>query len=146
MKAPYALYTNIIQYVVIILSILSGFAFYPGYIALDKNTIDIRNFNDKTNSPAKKEVQSVLGTVQLNYRNKLFLDVSNRNDWSSTLAYTPSEKGGYNYFSAGAAIVLNEFMRLPRIFEYLRLRASYAVVGNDIAAFSTHPLLLLFYD
>lgn len=110
--------------------------------ALDKNTIDIRNFNDKTSSPAQKEVQSVLGTVQLNYQNKLFLDMSNRNDWSSTLAYTPSEKGGYNYFSAGAAIVLNEFLRLPRMFEYLRLRASYAVVGNDIAAFSTYPLYI----
>jgi TonB-linked SusC/RagA family outer membrane protein len=110
--------------------------------ALDKNTIDIRNFNEKTNSPAQKQVQSVLGTVQVNYQHKLYLDLSNRNDWSSTLAYTPSEKSGYNYFSAGAAVVLNEVMHLPPFIDYLRLRASYAVVGNDIAAFSSYPLYI----
>ncbi|NII29770.1 SusC/RagA family TonB-linked outer membrane protein [Pseudoflavitalea sp. X16] len=108
--------------------------------ALDKNTIDIRNFDEKTGSPAQKQVQSVFGTVQVNYQNKLFLDLSDRNDWSSTLAYTPSENSGYNYFSAGVAVVLNEVWRLPLIFDYLRLRASYAVVGNDIAAFSSYPL------
>lgn len=108
--------------------------------ALDKTTIDIRNFNEKTNSPAQKQVQSVLGTVQVNYQNKLFLDLSDRNDWSSTLAYTASGKSGYNYFSAGAAVVVNEVWQLPFWFDYLRLRASYAVVGNDIAAFSSYPL------
>ena len=108
--------------------------------ALERNTIDIRNFDGKANSPAQKQVQSVLGTVQVNYQNKLFLDLSDRNDWSSTLAYLPSEKSGYNYFSAGVAVVLNEVWQLPLIFDYLRLRASYAVVGNDIAAFSSYPL------
>ncbi|MDF2187937.1 SusC/RagA family TonB-linked outer membrane protein [Paraflavitalea sp. CAU 1676] len=108
--------------------------------ALDKATIDIRNFNEKTNSPARKEVQSIFGTVQVSYRNKLFLDLSNRNDWSSTLANTPSEKSGYNYFSAGAAVALHEMFTLPAVLDYLRVRASYAVVGNDIAAFSSYPL------
>lgn len=108
--------------------------------ALDRTTIDIRNFDEKINSPAQKEVQSLFGTVQVNYKNKLYLDLSNRNDWSSTLAYTPSGKSGYNYFSAGAAVVVNEIIPLPLFIDYLRLRASYAVVGNDIAAFSSYPL------
>jgi TonB-linked SusC/RagA family outer membrane protein len=108
--------------------------------ALDNNTINIQNTDEKLGSPARKEVQSVFGTVQMNYRNKLYLDLSNRNDWSSTLAYTPSEKSGYNYFSAGAAVVMNEMLSLPLFIDYLRLRASYAVVGNDIAAFSSYPL------
>ncbi len=108
--------------------------------ALEKNTIDIRNFDEKLNNPARKEVQSLLGTVQVNFRNKLFIDLSNRNDWSSTLAYTSSANKGYNYFSAGAAIVVNEVWQLPAFVDYLRFRASYAVVGNDIAAFSSYPL------
>ncbi|WP_315824551.1 TonB-dependent receptor domain-containing protein [Paraflavitalea speifideaquila] len=66
--------------------------------------------------------------------------MSDRNDWSSTLAFTPSEKSGYNYFSVGAAVVVNEMMDLPHWINYLRLRASYAVVGNDIASFSSYPL------
>lgn len=108
--------------------------------ALDRSTINIFNFDEKLNSPSRKEVQSVFGTVQMNYKNKLFLDLSNRNDWSSTLAYTPSEKSGYNYFSAGAAAVLTEMLPLPMFIDNLRIRASYAIVGNDIAAFSSYPL------
>ncbi|MBO9634677.1 MAG: SusC/RagA family TonB-linked outer membrane protein [Chitinophagaceae bacterium] len=108
--------------------------------ALDKNTISIFNFDDKLKSPARKEVQSVFGTVQLSYQNKLYLDLSNRNDWSSTLAYTPSARSGYNYFSAGTGVVLNEIINMPLFIDYLRLRGSYAVVGNDIAAFSSYPL------
>lgn len=112
--------------------------------ALDRSTINIQNFDDKLNSPARKEVQSVFGTVQLNYDNKLFFDLSDRNDWSSTLAFTPSENSGYNYFSAGAAMMVNEFINLPPVINYLRLRASYAVVGNDIAPFSSYPLYIYF--
>lgn len=108
--------------------------------ALDRATIDIRNFNDKNSTPARKQVQSLLGTLQLNYRNKIFFDLSDRNDWSSTLAYTASGQKGYNYFSFGTAVALHELFQLPQVLDYLRLRASYAVVGNDIAAFSSYPL------
>ena len=103
--------------------------------ALDRTTIGITN-----DVATRKQTQSVLGSAQLNYQNKLFLDFADRNDWSSTLAYTPSEKKGYNYYSAGLSAVLTELMRLPEAINFAKLRASYAIVGNDIAAFSTYPL------
>jgi TonB-linked SusC/RagA family outer membrane protein len=108
--------------------------------ALDRATIDVRNFNTDNNSPVKKQTQSVFGSVQLSYKNKLFLDLADRNDWSSTLAYTPTSKKGYNYYSVGASTVLSELFSLPAAVNFAKLRASYAVVGNDIAPFSTYPL------
>ena len=108
--------------------------------ALDKATIDVRNYDADGNVPVRRKIQSVFGSVQINYQNKLFLDFSDRNDWSSTLAFTPTEKKGYNYFSVGASAVLSDLLRLPAAVNFAKLRVSYAVVGNDVAAFSTYPL------
>ncbi|NII29769.1 SusC/RagA family TonB-linked outer membrane protein [Pseudoflavitalea sp. X16] len=108
--------------------------------ALDKATIDVRNYDINGNVPARRKIQSVFGSVQLNYQNKLFLDFSDRNDWSSTMAFTPSKKKGYNYFSVGASGVLSELLKLPAVIDFAKLRISYAVVGNDVAAFSANPL------
>ena len=35
------------------------------------------------------------GTAQIGYKEKLFLDLTARNDWASTLAYTEHEKAGF---------------------------------------------------
>lgn len=93
-----------------------------------------------TNTSVSRQIQSVFGTAGLNYKDKLFLDFSDRNDWSSTLAFTPSVKRGYNYYSVGASGVLNKLFSLPAVVDYAKVRVSYAIVGNDIAAFSTDPL------
>lgn len=108
--------------------------------ALDKATIDVRNYDIDGNVPVRRKIQSVFGSVQINYQNKLFLDFSDRNDWSSTMAFTPTEKKGYNYFSVGASAVLSDLLTLPAAVNFAKLRVSYAVVGNDVAAFSTYPL------
>ena len=108
--------------------------------ALERATIDLRNYNTDNGSPARRKIQSVFGSVQLNYQNKLFIDFSDRNDWSSALAFTPTEKKGYNYFSVGASGVLSDLFQLPAAVNYAKLRVSYAQVGNDVSAFSTNPL------
>lgn len=108
--------------------------------ALDKATIDVRNYDVNSNTPIRRNIHSLFGAVQINYQNKLFLDFSDRNDWSSTLAYTPTETKGYNYFSAGVSAVLSDILRMPSAINFAKLRVSYAVVGNDVAPFSTYPL------
>lgn len=107
--------------------------------ALDKSNIDIRNTT--TGSPtANRRLQSVFGSVQFNYKEMVYLDLADRHDWSSTLAFTPTEKKGYNYYSVGLSAILNEMLRLPAVINMAKLRVSYAEVGNDIAANSTYPL------
>lgn len=96
---------------------------------------------DIKNTPAvSRQVQSIFGSVQLNWQNKFFLDLSDRNDWSSTLAFTSAKKKGYNYYSVGAGAVLSEIFSMPASVNFAKVRASYAVVGNDIGAFYTQPL------
>jgi TonB-linked SusC/RagA family outer membrane protein len=93
-----------------------------------------------TNSDVSRQIQSVFGTAELAYKDKVFINFSDRNDWSSTLAFTPSRSKGYNYYSAGISGVLNKLFILPAVVDFAKVRLSYAVVGNDIAAFSTYPL------
>lgn len=102
--------------------------------ALERATLTI------TNEAVSRQIQSAFGTVQFSYRNKLFLDITDRNDWSSTLAFTPTEQKGYNYYSVGVNGILSEWLTLPQPVDFAKLRISYAAVGNDIAPFSTYPL------
>ena len=61
--------------------------------ALDKSNIDIPTIPTKgTPPPPIRQLQSVFGSLQLNYKEMLYLDLADRNDWSSTLSFTPTRK------------------------------------------------------
>ncbi len=76
----------------------------------------------------KKEVHSVLGNAQVGYKSILYLDVTGRNDWSSTL---PSNNWSYFYPSVSLSAIISEMVTLPSQISYLKLRGSWAQVGND---------------
>lgn len=94
------------------------------------------NPNQKVAIP-RKRLNSVFGTMQVGYKNMLFADVTGRNDWSSTLAYTNNKS--YFYPSVGLTAVLSEMFTIPNV-NLLKLRGSYSVVGNDMPAYITNPL------
>jgi len=79
------------------------------------------------NIVAEKEIQSVYGSATLNYQEKLFLDVTARNDWSSTLPAPHS----YFYPSFGLSGLLSELMQMPSWISYAKVRGAYTQVGND---------------
>ncbi|NIG57222.1 SusC/RagA family TonB-linked outer membrane protein [Chitinophaga sp. Cy-1792] len=87
----------------------------------------------------RRQLQSVFATAGLNFREKVFLDLTGRNDWSSTLAYTPNMKKGYLYYSAGLNTIITDLVKFPSWADYGKVRLSYAKVGNDVAPFSTLP-------
>ncbi|HNW56619.1 MAG TPA: SusC/RagA family TonB-linked outer membrane protein [Bacteroidales bacterium] len=72
------------------------------------------------------QTQSAYGFGQISFRDYLFLDVTARNDWNSTL---PSP---YNYFypSVGLSGILSEMITLPEFVTFAKVRATYAEVGN----------------
>jgi TonB-linked SusC/RagA family outer membrane protein len=80
-----------------------------------------------TNVPIRKEIQSVYGNLQLDYRHLLYLDASLRNDWSSTL---PSPYS-YSYPSIGLTAILSDIVKLPDWVSFGKLRFTYTNVGND---------------
>jgi TonB-linked SusC/RagA family outer membrane protein len=96
-----------------------------------------------TTSAPRRQIQSLFGNVEIGFKNKIFLSLSDRNDWSSTLAFTPSMKKGYNYPSVGANAILSDIFKLPSAISFAKIRASYAIVGNDIGEFATYPLYSL---
>jgi hypothetical protein len=86
-----------------------------------------------------KQIQSAFFTGQLNLKQFLYLDVSGRNDWSSSMAYTPVANRGFFYWSAGLTGVLSDMVHLPDPISFAKVRVSYAEVGNDVDAYDSHP-------
>jgi TonB-linked SusC/RagA family outer membrane protein len=87
----------------------------------------------------RKQLQAVFASAQLSYRDYLFLDLTGRNDWSSTFAYTPITGKGYFYYSTGLAAILSDMVKMPSVINFAKLRLSYAKVGNDIAPYMSNP-------
>lgn len=87
-----------------------------------------------------KQVQAVFATAQLNWKDGLYVDLTGRNDWSSTFAYTPVENKGYFYYSGGISAVLSDLMKIGGPVSFSKVRASYAKVGNDVPVYATNPV------
>jgi len=83
-----------------------------------------------TNTPPvnlEREMQSVYGNVQIDFKKYLYLDASARNDWSSTLPAPHS----YFYPSVGLSAILSDALTMPSWVSFGKVRASYTQVGND---------------
>ncbi len=85
-----------------------------------------------------KRINSFYGITKLAFKDFLFIDVNGRNDWSSSLA-TPTSTSNTSFFypSIASGLVISNITRLPEIISFLKLRASYAAVGNDTNPFQT---------
>lgn len=78
---------------------------------------------------SEKAVYSLYGLGQFSFKNYLYLDVTARNDWSSTL---PSGNNAYFYHSENLSFVFTEAFGISNyILSNGKFRASYAKVGND---------------
>ncbi|WP_308444042.1 SusC/RagA family TonB-linked outer membrane protein [Gillisia lutea] len=81
-----------------------------------------------------KKVNSLYGLATLSFKDQIFLDITGRNDWSSTL---PVENNSFFYPSANASFILSEMMNLQGAVNYLKYRFSFAEVGNDTDPYKT---------
>ncbi|MHA7942636.1 SusC/RagA family TonB-linked outer membrane protein [Formosa sp. 3Alg 14/1] len=105
------------------------------------NVFTIANFvstNNIRQSVSNREVQSVFGSLNFGYKDMLFLDVTGRSDWSSTLVNTDSNS--FFYPSVGLTTVLTEMFDMPDFISFAKVRGSYAEVGKDIPVYATVPL------
>lgn len=89
---------------------------------------------------SRRQLQSVFGTAQVGYQDKVFLDLTARNDWASTLAYTSHEKSRFFYPSAGLSFLIDKWIQLPEWISFAKLRGTYSKVGNDIPQFITNSV------
>jgi TonB-linked SusC/RagA family outer membrane protein len=82
-----------------------------------------------------KAISSLYGSLNIAWKNKAFLDVTGRNDWSSTL---PQQNRSFFYYSLSTSILLDQFVSMPSQFDLFKIRASYAQVGNDTDPYKTN--------
>ncbi|MEG2100663.1 MAG: SusC/RagA family TonB-linked outer membrane protein [Flavobacterium sp.] len=81
------------------------------------------------NTLSKLRVYSAYASAQFGYKNYAFLNVTARNDWSSTL---PSSNRSYFYPSINGSLVLSEALNLKsNTLDFLKLRGGWSEVGND---------------
>jgi len=81
---------------------------------------------------SEKQVNSVFGKAAFDYQEYLYLEVTGRNDWSSTL---PEENNSFFYPSVSSSFVFSDAFDLPDVLSSGTLRASFAEVGGDTAPY-----------
>jgi TonB-linked SusC/RagA family outer membrane protein len=106
----------------------------PGLINISNSS----EFPTASDFLTKKAINSVYGSASFGYKGYLFVDVTARNDWSSTL---PSQNNSYFYPSIGGTfIVTDAFKQIPKnILSFAKVRASYAIVGSDTDPYQLDP-------
>lgn len=88
----------------------------------------------RSESFSRKKINSLYGTLGINYDGWAFFDATFRNDWTSTLS---EEHRSFFYPSVSLAWVISDMVNknysgMPEWFTYAKVRASFAQVGNDM--------------
>lgn len=91
---------------------------------------------------SEKKINSLYGTVQVNFNGYLFVDGTFRNDWTSTLS---ENNRSFFYPSISASWVISDMINkegkgMPDWFTYAKARVSFAQVGNDMDPYNLYNL------
>jgi TonB-linked SusC/RagA family outer membrane protein len=86
-----------------------------------------------------RAINSLYGSGQISLQDKVFLDVTGRNDWSSTL---PMQNNSFFYPSVSTSVILSDLFELPKQISFSKFRVSMAQVGNDTRPYQTQK----YYD
>jgi TonB-linked SusC/RagA family outer membrane protein len=100
---------------------------------------NIRNASDVQSSEgiSRRMVVGLYGDFKIIYQDYLILNLTGRNDWSSTL---PVGNNSFFYPAVSVGFVPTEKWQLPssHFLSYAKLRASYGKTGNDAPLYSTN--------
>lgn len=86
----------------------------------------------------RKRLVGVYGDLRVGYKELLYLSVTGRNDWSSTL---PIQNRSFFYPSVSGSFVFSELLSPGGLLSFGKLRASWAQVGKDAPAYQTNTYL-----
>ncbi len=77
---------------------------------------------------SQKAIYSLYALASVGYKDAAYIDLTARNDWSSTL---PKENRSYFYPSASLSLLLNKMVDMGENVSLAKLRGGMAMVGND---------------
>ncbi|AZA82042.1 SusC/RagA family TonB-linked outer membrane protein [Chryseobacterium lactis] len=110
----------------------------PGVFQLSNSIDPITNEPSYSDGQSPKRIQGLYAFANFAWKDQLFIDITGRNDWSSTLAY-PDGHGSLSYFYpsfVGNWTFSNSF-KLPKWINFGSLRGSLAWVGRDTSPYNT---------
>lgn len=90
------------------------------------------------NGSSRKMIYSLFSTASLGFKDQFYVDLSARNDWSSTL---PAANRSYFYPSVSVSWLANTTLNLPDFISLFKIRAGLAQVGNDTNPYALEPTL-----
>lgn len=113
----------------------AGDLIFPNHFATNNlNT----SFNYKGNEEGwHDQTQSVFASVEVGWKDMLFLTATGRNDWASQLAY--SSQPSFFYPSVGLSAVVSNMVEMPKWFNFLKVRGSYSQVATAFDRFLSNP-------
>ncbi len=94
------------------------------------NATDVSNFQRLS----ERRLIGAYGDLNIDWRDIVYLNVTGRNDWTSTL---PEDNRSFFYPSVNLGAVFTDLVETPEWMTYGKLRASYAEVGKDAPPYST---------
>lgn len=90
--------------------------------------------DDITEAQSKRRAIGLFGDITLGYADQLFIDLTARNDWSSTL---PIGKNSYFYPGVTASWIFTELIPKNNVLSFGKIRAAYGMTGNDASVYMT---------
>ena len=105
-------------------------------------------FWDLSNGSSKDEISEsqwkrrsigLFADITFGWADQLFLDLSMRNDWSSTL---PIKKNSYFYPGITASWIFTEIIPQNKVLSFGKVRVAYGMTGNDADLYLTAPTFL----
>lgn len=93
-----------------------------------------------SNARYERAINSIYAMANLGWKDMAYLDLTIRNDWSSTL---PKENRSYSYPSASLSLLLNNMIDMGKNVNLFKIRGGIAQVGNDTSPYS---LYATYYD
>jgi len=99
---------------------------YPNFFSFSNMPYNVI-FNSTLSRTLK---QGAFASANIGYKDMVYLDVSARNDWASTLALTGNQS--YLYPAFGLSAIVSQMVALPELISYLKVRASHSETGNEV--------------
>jgi TonB-linked SusC/RagA family outer membrane protein len=109
-----------------------GLTFYTNYWDLSNGATKTEIYENQY----KRRNVGLLADLTLGWDDMLYLDLTARNDWSSTL---PLEKNSYFYPGATLSWIFTRLIPKNKILDFGKIRLAYGKTGNDAGVYQVLP-------
>ena len=116
-----------------------GLTFYTGFWDLSNGATKTEIYERQW----KRRNVGLLADVTLGWDEMLFLELTARNDWSSTL---PLEKNSYFYPGATLSWIFTNLIPKNKILDFGKIRLAYGKTGNDADVYQVYPRYVQAYS